>query len=112
MSFLLNERKSFTSTCKIEGFYILFFRLLQSKLEDHVIRSIQFLFIYVLSSTASGQLHRQHDYKQQEWDNTGQNTHKKIDHLKLFIFKHELLKYLCIYKLHSPLKHVQLKGRC
>jgi hypothetical protein len=52
------------------------------------------LFIYVLSSTASGQSQRQHDYKQQQWDNTGQNTQKnrKIDQLRLFIFQHELLK--------------------
>jgi hypothetical protein len=34
------------------------------------------LFIYVLNSRANGQLQSQHEYKQQQHDNTGQNKKK------------------------------------
>jgi hypothetical protein len=57
------------------------------------------LFIYVLSSTANGQLQSQHEYKQQQQDNTGQNIEqkkqqrqRKLDQLGLFTLKYDLLK--------------------
>jgi hypothetical protein len=45
---------------------------------NNVIVIIQFnsLFIYVLSSAANGHLESQHECKQEQWDNTGQNEQK------------------------------------
>jgi site-specific DNA-adenine methylase len=54
---------------------------------------IQFnsLFIYVLNSTANGQLQSQHEYKQP--DKTNKKTKQRnMDHLRLFKLKHDLLK--------------------
>jgi hypothetical protein len=33
-----------------------------------------------------------------------------MDHLKLFTFEHELLKYLRVYKPSFQQKHIQLQG--
>jgi hypothetical protein len=48
----------------------------------------------VLSSTSSGQLQSQHEYNSNSNETTEDKTHTKtkIDQLRLFTFKHELLK--------------------
>jgi hypothetical protein len=55
----------------------------------------------VLSSTASGQLQSQHEYKQQQYDNTGQTKpdkqkkqqkQRKKNQVRPLTLKHEFLK--------------------
>jgi hypothetical protein len=43
---------------------------------QHNYNSIPFLFTYVLSSTANGQLQSQNEHKQQQYDSTAQNKQK------------------------------------
>jgi hypothetical protein len=44
-------------------------------------------------------------------NNKRNNTEqRKMDQLKFFRLEHELLKYLCIYKLHSQQEHAELNG--
>jgi hypothetical protein len=76
------------------------------------------LFIYLLSSAANGQnyrvsmntnysisktIHDRMNKKQQE-------KTRKMDKLRYFTLKHELLKYVYIYELHLQHKHIKLKG--
>jgi hypothetical protein len=60
---------------------------------NHLSYGAAILFIYLQCSTASDHLQSQYEHKQQhKWDNAERITQKrKIDQLKWFTFKHELL---------------------
>jgi hypothetical protein len=61
----------------------------------------------VLSSTTNGQLQSQHEYKQQQYDNTGKNKEEeKKNQFRLQHLNMSSWNYLELYKLQLRLKYI------